>query len=80
MTTSLPKQSKTRNYDDDDDSVPNLPPPPDFKFSNIIDNMNSILASVGGSVEIKRKKTNGMVSKFLKKKPLPLSLTHHINL
>ena len=68
MTTSLPKQSKTRINDDDDDSVPNLPPPPDFKFSNIIDNMNSILASVGGSVEIKRKKPNGMVSKFLKKK------------
>ena len=83
MTTSLPKQSNTKN--NDDDSVPNLPPPPDFKFSNIIDNMNSILASVGGSVEIKRKKPNGMVSnKFLKKKekkkPLPLSLTHHINL
>ena len=83
MTTSLPKQSNKKN--NDDDSVPNLPPPPDFKFSDVIDNMNNILASVGGSVEIKRKKPNGMVSnKFLKKKekkkPLPLSLTHHINL
>ena len=66
MTTSLPKQSNTKN--NDDDSVPNLPPPPDFKFSDVIDNMNNILASVGGSVEIKRKKPNGMVSKFLKKK------------
>ena len=67
MTTSLPKQSNTKN--NDDDNVPNLPPPPDFKFSDVIDNMNNILASVGGSVEIKRKKPNGMVSnKFLKKK------------
>ena len=67
MTTSLPKQSNKKN--NDDDSVPNLPPPPDFKFSDVIDNMNNILASVGGSVEIKRKKPNGMVSnKFLKKK------------
>ena len=47
-----------------DTDVPELPPPPDFKFSDVIDNMNAILASVGGSVEIKRKKANGVVEKI----------------
>ena len=45
-------------------SIPELPPPPDFKFSSIIDGMNDILGAVGGSVEIKRKKANGVVEEM----------------
>ena len=41
--------------------APNLPPAPDFKFSKVVKGMNDVLASVGGSVEIKRKKENGVV-------------------
>jgi tetratricopeptide (TPR) repeat protein len=61
----MPKQETENGVEHVDyNEVPELPPPPDFKFSDVIDNMNAILASVGGSVEIKRKKANGVVEKI----------------